>query len=334
MEIVASRKLRQQARRNVRTQTAPQRNEIDRQQLQSNQDYLNALQGARSAYGGFQNELGNVPRFPLQQLSGQLQDQLGQFHDALGGTPEGVPSEVYGQPVGLPQSEAQAGTALYSQLGGNAFNTLTNDAARASMYRQSAGREGALAERYARENLLQGLQDRYQGFDQSRMQLADMMPGMISSEMDRLIQQHQADAQNKALSQWLQSYITGAATQPPRDGGGPSRPGGGTRKATPNVAATPNQGGYWTGEPTGQNAGPGAPAPGYAPPGSAPASSPAPGGYWTGEPTGQVMGSLPPSYNESQGEFAPAWQYPPTDYYQYVQQRLSQQPYPGYYYGG
>jgi len=226
-------RISQSARRNVRIQTAPQRNAIDRAELQANQDYLNAVQGARSAYGGYQQELQNVPRFPLNQLTGQLQDQLSQYHTLLGGTPEGVPQELYSGPanapstdtfqVGLPQNEASAGTALYSQLGDNAFNTLTNDAARQAGYRQSAHREGALAQRYAHENLIQDLQDKLQGFSQQRMQLSDMMTPMMQAEMERL----QQEAQDRRSENALRDYLLGQLQNQGGNGPGGYGPGGG-----------------------------------------------------------------------------------------------------------
>lgn len=226
-----SSKLVKSARRNVRIQTAPQRNAVDRAELQSGQDYLRALQAARSSYGGFQKELRQTPDFPLGQLTNQLQGQLSQFHTMLGGSPspvpEGIPSE--GMPVGLPGSEQGAGTALYSQLGDNAFNTLTNTASRDEMYQRSAAREGGLAERYARENLIQDLQDQLQGFDQRRMEIADLQGPMIQQEMERLRQEHQDDASNRALMQYLMGTINNDLQGGGRPGGGP----GGRRITNP-----------------------------------------------------------------------------------------------------
>jgi hypothetical protein len=243
------------ARRNVRLQTAPQRNAVDRAELQANQDYLRATQAAQSAYGGYQHELQDVPKFPLNQLTNQLQGQLEQYHNMLGGTPPGVPGAVSSGPegapstqqfaVGLPSNEAGAGTALYSQLGDNAFNTLTNDAARQAQYRESAGREGGLAERYAHENLIQDLQDQLQGFSQQRMQIADQMPNMIKAEMERLQQEAEDRRSENALRDYLLGQLQGGGGGGGGYGGGGGGGGGGGR---PPTGPTGGTGGYGLGD--------------------------------------------------------------------------------------
>jgi len=235
---VARRSKRTQtARRNVRLQTAPQRNAVDRAELASNQDYLRAVQAATSAYGGFQKEAGNVPKFPLQQITSQLQGQLGQYQQMLGGVPEGVPNELgpgfnvnptpdESFPVGLPQSEAGAGTALAGAFGENAFGTIGTAASLDQMNRSSARREGNLAERYAKENLLQDLQDRLEGFSQRRMDIADLMPGMMQQEMDRLAQEAEGRRSERALMEYLTSQINADLRGGGRGGGGGGGGGG------------------------------------------------------------------------------------------------------------
>lgn len=241
-------KLVRSARRNVRIQTAPQRNAVDRAELQSGQDYTRALQAAQSAYGGFQDELQDQPQFPLNRLTNQLQGQLDTFHSMLQGAPqvppEGVPTGP-GMPTGLAQPEQTAGTALYSQLGDNAFNTLTNTASRDEMYSRSAGREGSLAERYAKENLIQDMQDQLQGFEQRRMEISDLQGPMIQQEMERLRQEHQDDASNRALMQYLMGSIRGDLG----GGGGPGgEGGGGHRRITNPVGPGGGTGGYGLGD--------------------------------------------------------------------------------------
>jgi hypothetical protein len=298
----------------------PQLNSIDTAQLGSQQDYLNALQGARSAYGGYQSELQNVPRFPLQQISDELQTQLGKFTGLLNGLPQGVPNEVYGTPVGLPESETQAGTNLYGTYGGNAFGTLASDAARAALYRQSAGREGALAERYARENLIQDLQDQLQGYSQRRMDLSAMTPAMIQQEVDRLTAAGQTQAANDAMAKWLEDYL-GAQTTPTDKGspgkGKPKNKPKGRRKPVAPIAATPNIGTpsnpYWNAEPTGQVIATGATSPTTGPryvwPDGTVHSTPAPVSGPDVNPTqpGQQGPSLYPQVSNPDAAIIPDW---------------------------
>jgi len=165
------------------------------------QDYVKGLQAERSAYGGYQDELKNIPHIHANAIANQLQGQLGQFSNLLGGIGPGVDQSLYGLPTGLPTSEVATGTQLYGTLGANALGDIYSDKAREHMFRTSAAREGALASRYAADNLLQNLNNQ---LDQLR---AERAASTMSS--------YQSTQQNNAFAKFLEDYL-----------GGGNKPGG------------------------------------------------------------------------------------------------------------
>ncbi len=208
--------LQRRAVRDVRLMTQPQTNAINREETQTQQDFLRMLQQERSAYGGYQNELGQIPGLNTAPIASDLQSQLAQLSGLLGGT---LPT------TGLPGTESTAGSNLGTVIGAGALETLASQAARGNAYQASAGREGALAERSAKENLVQDLQDALLGYSNRRLDVADQMPLLIKQRIDELRDLAQSKAQDQALADYLMGTINSQLSGGGRGGG----PGGGSR---------------------------------------------------------------------------------------------------------
>ncbi len=217
----------QTATRNVGLQYAPQYQQIQQEQQNAQADYLNQLQAARSAYGGYQQEIA-----PYGQQYSDLSSQIG---NNLMSQLQGLQG-VY--PTGMPSNESSAVSALANALGTTGFNTLASEAQRNLDYQTSAQREGALSQRYAADTLGQQLSNQLRGFSDQRLNLAAQQPAMIQSEVDRLRQQSIENqlaqsqiAGNNALNQYVQNQIGGYLNPGGGNQGGGQVPAPGTGPA-------------------------------------------------------------------------------------------------------
>src|SRR5512133_4094549 len=111
----ARRRMRTNARRDVAISQAPSLNQIGREEAQANQDYLQQRQAYNSAFGGFQNEMQDIPSIQGDAIMGRLNDQLGTLRGLMSGG--GVDSTSFGVPVGMPTNEVAAGQNLGAAVG-------------------------------------------------------------------------------------------------------------------------------------------------------------------------------------------------------------------------
>jgi hypothetical protein len=228
-------RLTRRATRNVELQNLPQTDQLQRQLQQAQEDYLKSMQASQAVYGGYQDTLGELPRPQFDRIGNEFNDALSTVQSMFGGenaAPYMAPGEA-GAGMNLGQAFGEAGQTM-----------LANMAGREGMYRSSAAREGALAERGAGDTLMQNFQDTLQGYNDQLSNIQSQAPYQISAEMDRLKEQAlQAKlAQSKmksdaAMAEWLRNYLGGSSS--PRNpggndggggnggGGGPDRPGGG-----------------------------------------------------------------------------------------------------------
>jgi len=231
----------------------PQYDQLNTQLQQAQQDFLRSQQYAQSAYGGYQDELAEMPRPQFGQVADDLESRLSGlqgYYSGSGVGPEGLGMEG----VGMPMGEVAAGEGMGAAIGSAGFQGLSNMDARERAYRSSAAREGALSERYTHDNLLQTMQDTMQTYNNQLSNLTATQPAMIQSRMDDLRQQQLerklANSQirgDQAFNKYLQGYLTDLAGgndtgwrggngdgngdgNGGRDGGGggPHRPGAGS----------------------------------------------------------------------------------------------------------
>jgi hypothetical protein len=189
-----SKKLYRRARRDLQLSTRPARR-------QARRDYRYASNQAQNIYGGYNEALAGIPPVDTAGMSDALRNQLMSFAGALQG-------------AGLPASEVGSATGVFQGVGEGGLSLLASQGARGAEYAASAIREGALAERAARDNLLQQLMGT----------LGDLRitPAMIQQRVDELRQQRlenrlvrgEIDSQ-EAMSQYLMDII-GAQLQSDR----------------------------------------------------------------------------------------------------------------------
>ena len=215
----------QQATTNVQLQNQPQIDTLNSMLQQAQQDALRRDQGAQSIFGGYQNELQALPGMNF----GGIADDLTQRLQTLGGMFQGggVNTEAYGTPVGMPASEVQAAQGLGTAIGAGGQEALSSYAARERGARQAAGTEGALAERYARGDINQQMQDTLQNYQNQLAGINRMVPSQIDTEQQQIsedaltrqlaMSQMQGD---KAFSRYLQGMIGSQIGGPGGGGGG------------------------------------------------------------------------------------------------------------------
>ncbi len=208
------------ARRDVRIAQQPQLNAIDREQALAQQNAERAMSAVSSAYGGYQNLLGNMPDFQKQVsgISTNLQNQLAGLSAMLGGSSM------------LPEGESAAGTGLGTTIGSGALEALASQAAREGQYQASAQREGGIAQREATGNLVQNLNDVMSGFQNRRLDVTDQSAQLIKQRMDELRQQaleNQVVKQKMASDAALSQYLMGQVGNIGGGGGGGFGGGGG-----------------------------------------------------------------------------------------------------------
>lgn len=211
-----SNKLEKNARRNVNVSFQPGINSAYRGLDQANLDFQNQDLGVQSIYGGLDQEFPKLN----EQYENRTADISGDLEGALSRFSAGLNQQ------GLPASEVAANTSVYGTQGNNFLNHLASNDQRALQWNQSAQREGGLSERYARQNLLQGLSDTQQQYYNRIADLNEQKQPAIMSELERLRQERQSNRQDKAYADMIAS-LTGNALSGGGGGGGTGGGGGG-----------------------------------------------------------------------------------------------------------
>lgn len=222
-KVRAKRQLRRNARQDVALSLQPQYDQLNTQLQQAQQDFLRSQQYAQSAYGGYQDELKDLDRPQFGRIADDLESRLSGLGGYFSGT--GVGPESLGmQGVGMMADEVAAGEGFGAATASAGLQGLANMDAREGMYRSSAGREGALSERYLHDNLLQSMQDTMQTYNNQLSNITAQQPAMIRSRMDELreqaLERKLANSQirgDRAFNKYLQEFLTGQATSD-RDG--------------------------------------------------------------------------------------------------------------------
>ena len=202
------RRVFNRAKRDVSLSQQPALNAIQRMIDQANQDYQNSLMGAQSAYGGFQQEIAPM----AEQYTSQSQGIADALSQQLAGLSSGMNAP------NLAEGELAAGQGLFGIQGAGGLEMLASQAQRNLGYQQSATREGALAERYAGQNLLQDLNDQLDQYYNRTLDVTDMTPALIRQREDELRQQRLENqlvksqmSGDEAFNQYLQGLIGGYA---------------------------------------------------------------------------------------------------------------------------
>jgi hypothetical protein len=241
-------RLRKQERREKRQQRLYERatrdmdlalqrliNELYNQQFQAQQDYLGAMSGYESAFGGYQNLLKQIPEFSTAAQQQQFLQNLQSLSGMLSATPPGVDVEqMYGIPVGAPANEAQAAKELFATLGANTLGMLGSMEAMQDAYRQNALIEAGMARRSAMGNAVQSMQDVIEQLRQRMLNVNEMAPEMFLQRLDELRQQalenklaQQKIRSDQAFAEWLMNSAQSALSGGGRGGGGRGGGGGG-----------------------------------------------------------------------------------------------------------
>lgn len=229
----------QQATTNVQLQNQPQIDTLNSMLQQNQQDALRRDQGAQSIFGGYQKELQDLPNMDFNKIANDFTSRIGTLNGMLGGGGVGTtysggigPGE-YQIPVGMPESEAQAARGLGMAIGEGGNAALSSYAARERGAREAAGREGALAERYARGDINQQMQDTLQNYQNQLAGINRMVPSQIDQEQQQIAEQaltrRLAQSQMKgdaAFSKYLQGMLSSQIGGGGAGGGGNVRPGG------------------------------------------------------------------------------------------------------------
>jgi hypothetical protein len=223
------------ATRNVQLQQQPQVDQLNAMLQQAQQDALRQDQSAQSIFGGYQDELRDVPRGGYNQISDDLLQRMGTLGGLFqgGGVQGMVPGGIgESQEIGLPTSEVQAAQGLGTAIGQGGLDALSSYAAREGGAREAAGREGAVAERYARSDVQNQMQDTLQNYRNQLLGISSQTPSLISQEEDSLRQdalerklamsQMQGD---KAFSEFLQGQLGGMVDGNNRSNGPPRNNG-------------------------------------------------------------------------------------------------------------
>lgn len=221
----------QRATRDVQLQNQPQIDELNAMLQQAQQDYQRQFNTANSIYGGYSDEIGNIPPTDYNQIADDFQGRLGSVAGLFQGG--GVDTSIYGLPVGLPDAEVQAANGLGQTLGSTGLENIYSLAGREGAAREAALREGPLAQRYAQDNLFQQMQDTVQNYQNQLANINRMVPSQIDQRNDELRQQsienRLANSQiqgDKAFSDYLQQQFGSMATSGNgRGNNGPGNPG-------------------------------------------------------------------------------------------------------------
>lgn len=239
-----------QATTNVQLQNQPQVDTLNSMLQQNQQDALRRDQGAQSIFGGYQKELQDLPNMNFGQIADDFTQRVSSLGGQLGGG--GVSTSQYGAPIGMPESEAQAARGLGMAIGEGGNAALSSYAARERGAREAAGREGALAERYARGDINQQMQDTLQNYQNQLANINRMVPSQIDQEQEQIAEQaltrRLAQSQMKgdaAFSRYLQGMLSGQV------GGGGGGGGGGANNRGPvnnPTGPTGGTGGYGLGD--------------------------------------------------------------------------------------
>lgn len=182
---------------------------INREQQQAYYDYQNRVNGANAAYGGFNNIVGGMSA-PYEQ---QTQANQQAYNSAI------QPYQSsQGNVLGLDPNEYMAGQGLFNTGATATQGMLSSMGQRGLDYLSGAQTEGALAQRYAQDNLLQGWEDSQNQFAQRRLDATDHSGDMILQRLDYLKQQalqnrglrqqyRSNDAYNEMMRQLIQSLL-------------------------------------------------------------------------------------------------------------------------------
>jgi hypothetical protein len=223
----SDRRLNNRAQTNVEMQDQGQVNLLQQQMQQAIQDYNRESQSAGIIGGGYQDTLADVQRPQFDRIGQEFQGALGSVAPMFGGDPY--------QAAG----ERAAGNGLGLAYGEAGSSMLANMDAREGMFRSSAGREGALWERNAQDQLLQQMEDAKQMYNDRLGQVRADDPWQIKQErstlLDEQMQQRLLQSQmqsDKATSQFLQDFLAG---QVGGGGGGGFGGGGGGGGGAPNL---------------------------------------------------------------------------------------------------
>lgn len=244
---------RTRATRDVQLDIQPRVDLLNQQLQQAQEDYLRMDQSAQSIYGGATDALRGIPSPDFGGIADDLQARL----TTLAGAFQGGDLQA-GMP-GLAPAELEAGGDLGIAIGAGGLENLASFDARNAAAQQGAQRESVLSGRYARDNLLQQMQDTIDSYNQQLGNVYAQMPSLIGQRADELrreglesklaMSKVQGD---KAFSQWLQDYMGGQVGGfGGGGGGGRVRPRGGDGGGAP---------GQFTGGMGGYGGGPGSPA--------------------------------------------------------------------------
>lgn len=240
-------RLMDRARRDVMLSIQPLLDQINMLRQLAFQDYLGQNQFLQSTFGGLQEQLAGIQQPDFTGIGNTLTGQLGDLAGLFSAPPETINDIV----VGMPGSEVQSAQAVATALGGSALDALATDAARFQNLQSSYQRQGALGESYARQNLTQDLQEMLRNMYLQQAQTMATVPESILARVDELRQQalenrlaQQKIASDRAFSEFLQNFLSGAYAPPGGGGGG----GGGGRggRFPPPTYTGPREGGGWT----------------------------------------------------------------------------------------
>lgn len=166
---------------------------INREQQQAYYDYLNRVNGANAAYGGYQQMVGSLSA-PYQAQTQQTMSNLNTALQPYQSSQSNV--------LGLDPSEYMAGQNSYNAAAAASQGVLASMGQRGTDYLTSAQNEGALSQRYAEDNLLQGWEDSQNQYAQLRLDATDHAGDYVLQRLDELRNQ---SLQNSALRQQISS---------------------------------------------------------------------------------------------------------------------------------
>jgi hypothetical protein len=181
------------ATRDVNLALNAQIDAINREQQQSYYDYLNRVNGVNAAYGGFNNIISGMSA-PYVEQTGNVMSQLNSALQPY--------QSSQGNILGLDASEYTNGQASFNNAATASQGLLASMGQRGVDYLTGAQNEGALAQRYAQDNLLQGWEDAQNQYAQRRLDATQHSGDMILQRLDYLRQQA---LQNKGMRQQFKS---------------------------------------------------------------------------------------------------------------------------------